>query len=269
LDKKLPILIICQGSGYDSNTKGFLRIASKFSEQVAGLVIEKQGVKYGDKGDSLTQEYKDHNVVYNRVYDYLRVLQYLRANAGWWNGDVYVVGGSEGGLLAGMIASFYPGVKGLGILCYGGGLKFGEAWPVSSGMQVKSDGGDSLAVKKEEAATRDTLELARLNANFIQSYNNEDNTYAWWASSTDLRLSNSLVDLKIPIFVAQGTEDMMALPASAQKLQKVFLERKKYNLQYKEYIGYDHGFRDKESKSHLGEVLTEAITWILNDPKIH
>ena len=44
-EKKIPLLILCQGSGYDSNTEGFLGVAAKFDEQVAGLMIEKQGVQ--------------------------------------------------------------------------------------------------------------------------------------------------------------------------------------------------------------------------------
>lgn len=262
-EKKLPILILCQGSGYDSNTKGFLGIAAKFEEQVVGLMIEKQGVKYGDTGDSLSPLYKENNTVYNRLYDYLRVLQYLRKNADWWNGDVYVFGGSEGGLLAGMLASYYPNVKGLAIICYGGGLKFGEAWPISSGLQKKLEGADSNAVRKEELAVKDTLDNIKQHATFLQSFSGDDNTYAWWASVINLRLSNSLVDLDIPIFVGQGSEDVMAPPISAKRLQQVFQQSGKTNLFLKEYAGYDHSFTDLLHKNHLAEVCVDAISWIL------
>ena len=120
---KLPLLIFCQGSGYDSNTEGFLAIMKRFEKRAIALAIEKQGVKYGDKGDTLTTEYKLSNTVYNRLYDYLPVLQYLRINAPWWNGDVYVIGGSEGGMLADMLACYYPNVKAVGIFSFGGGLE--------------------------------------------------------------------------------------------------------------------------------------------------
>lgn len=261
--KKMPLLILCQGSGYDSNTEGFLSIAAKFKEQVVGLMIEKQGVKYGDKGDSLSLLYKENNTVYNRLYDYLRVLQYLKEHADWWNGEVYVFGGSEGGLLAGMLASYYPNVKGLAIICYGGGLKFGEAWPISSGLQKKLDGADSNAVRAEELAVKDTLENIRQHATFLESFSGDDNTYAWWASIMNLRLSNSLIDLEVPIFVGQGTEDIMAPPLSARKLQQVFQQAGKNNLFLKEYVGYDHSFTDQSNKNHLAEVCIEAISWIL------
>jgi dienelactone hydrolase len=261
--KKRPLLIFCQGSGYDSNTQGFLGLAAQFGKQVIGLVLEKQGVKYGDKGDSLAKSYTENNTVYNRLYDYLRVLQYLRANANWWNHEVYIVGGSEGGLLAGLLASFYPDTKGLAILCYGGGLKFGEAWPISSGLLKKAEGADSAAVKKEELIVKDSLDYIRQNATVTKSFSGDDNTYAWWASIVDLRLSNSLVDLNIPIFVGQGTEDMMAPPVSAKKLQQAFQQSGKKNFYLKEYEGYDHSFTDKEQKSHLVEVFMEAISWIL------
>ncbi len=266
-DKRMPILIFCQGSGYDSNTKGFLGLAAEFSDQVVGLVIEKQGVKYGDRGDKITKEYKEHNTVYNRLYDYLRVLQYLKANVTWWSGSIFIIGGSEGGLLAGMLASFYPDTRGLAILCYGGGMKFGESWPASLGLQKKEQGGNNAAIKKEEALAKDSIEYARVHANFSQSYSGDDNTLAWWASSTDLRLSNSLIDLTIPIFVGQGTEDLMALPASAKKLQQDFIDKKKTNLYLKEYQGYNHSFTDKDHKNHLVEVYLEAIDWMMRNRK--
>ena len=79
----------------------------------------------------------------------------------------------------------------------------------------------------------------------------------------DLRLSNSLVDLDIPIFVGQGTEDIMAPPISAKKLQQVFQQAGKTNLYLKEYIGYDHSFTNQEHKNHLVEVCVDAISWIL------
>ena len=79
----------------------------------------------------------------------------------------------------------------------------------------------------------------------------------------DLRLSNSLVDLDVPIFVGQGTEDIMAPPISAKKLQQVFQQAGKTNLYLKEYAGYDYSFTDQEHKSHLVEVCVDAISWIL------
>ena len=79
----------------------------------------------------------------------------------------------------------------------------------------------------------------------------------------DLRLSNSLVDLDIPIFVGQGTEDIAAPPVSAKKLQQLFLQAGKINLYLKEYAGYDHSFTDQAHKDHLVEVCIDAISWTL------
>jgi pimeloyl-ACP methyl ester carboxylesterase len=261
---KLPLLIFCQGSGYDSNTDGFLSIMHQFEKKAVGLAIEKEGVQYSDKGDTLSDVYKQNNTVYNRLYDYLRVLQYLKINATWWNGNVYVIGGSEGGLLAGMLACYYPNVKALALFSFGGGLNFGEAWPISSGLQKKAEGASAAEIQTEVNSVKDTLNYIRKNATYLKSYSGEDNTYAWWASIIDLRLENSLLDLKIPIFLAQGTEDMMAPPVSAQKLHEDFIKNGKKNLYYKEYKGHDHEYKDKNNESHLVEVIMEAIKWMLN-----
>ena len=154
---------------------------------------------FGDAGDVLTQEYINNNTVHNRLYDYLRVLGFLRANIDWWNGEVYMVGGSEGGLLAGMLACYYPGVKGLSIFSFGGGLNFGEAWPISSGLQVKAEGGTEDEVQRKIQVVKDSLQMIRGDASFSTSYSGSDNTYAWWNSIIDLRLENCLLDLELSL----------------------------------------------------------------------
>jgi len=260
---KLPIMIFCQGSGYDSNTRGFLGLIGQFEKQIVGLAIEKQGVKFGDSGDNLTNEYIMNNTIYNRLYDYLRVLQYLRTSAEWWNGEIYVVGGSEGGLLAGMIACFYPDVKGLVIFSFGGGLNFGEAWPISSGLQIRTDGASKLEIKKKINDVKDSLHMIRQEPIFSKSYSGADNTYAWWNSIIDLRLENCLLDLTIPIYLVQGARDIMVPPISARTLNESFIKAGKSNLFYKEYEDYDHAFFDKGKNSHLVEVVTESIDWLL------
>ena len=259
----MPIMIFCQGSGYDSNTEGFLGVLQLFEDEVVGLAIEKQGVLLGDAGDRLTQEYRDHNTVHNRLYDYLRVLAYLRSNIEWCNGEVYLVGGSEGGLLAGMLACYYPNVKGVSIFSFGGGLNFGEAWPISSGLQVKAEGGTEGEINRRVQEVKDSLQMIRGEATFSATYSGSDNTYAWWNSIIDLRLENCLLDLEIPIYLAQGSLDVMAPPISAKRLHESFMKEGKTNLLYKEHEGYDHGFKDEAGKSLLVQVIMEGIEWIL------
>lgn len=261
----LPIVLFCQGSGYDSNTAGFLGIIRQFEDKAVGLAIEKEGVELGDTGDSLTNEYKVNNLVSNRLYDYLRVLQYMKTAAPWWNGDLFVVGGSEGGLLAGMLACYYPNVKGVAIFSFGAGLNFGEAWPIAVRLQKEFDGAGKADIDTEVASALDSLQLTRITPTHQRSYSGEDNTYAWWNSILDLRLNNCLIDLDIPIYLAQGSDDMMSPAISAQTTIKAFLDRGKTNLFYKEYAGYDHSFLDKAGNSHLVEVVTESIRWILRD----
>jgi pimeloyl-ACP methyl ester carboxylesterase len=262
--KKVPLLIICQGTGADCMVEAFLGITEQWKDSMGRMVIEKPGVKLGDDGKTISAEYKEYNAVYNRFYDYLRMLQYLKPRAGWWDGNVYVIGGSEGGLLAGMLASYYPNVKAAAILSFGGGLNFGEAWPQAIAYQNKLEGKSekqiNLAVKK----ANDSLQIARNNPTNKKSYEGEDNTYMWWASITDLRLVNTLTDLDIPVLLVHGTEDIMMPVVSAQKLNDAFSKKGKTNLEYKEYADYDHGYTDKEGKSHYAAVFIDAIKWMWN-----
>ena len=79
----------------------------------------------------------------------------------------------------------------------------------------------------------------------------------------DLRLENCLIELEIPIYLAQGSLDVMAPPISAQRLHESFMKEGKTNLLYKEYKGYDHGFKDEEGNSYLVQVIMEGIEWLL------
>ena len=174
-----------------------------------------------------------------------------------------MIGGSEGGLLAGMLACFYPDIKGLAIFSFGGGLNFGEAWPISRGLQIKDDGVTNEKATEQMEIVKDSLQMIRKEPSFTKSYSGYDNTYAWWNSIIDLRLENCLLDLTIPIYLLQGSTDIMAPPISAQTLNESFIKNGKTNLFYKEYEGYDHAYFDKEGKSHLVQVITESIDWLL------
>ncbi len=55
----------------------------------------------------------------------------------------------------------------------------------------------------------------------------------------------------------------MAPPISARTLNESFIKKGKTNLFYKEYEGYDHAYFDRDGNSHLIEVITEAIDWVL------
>ena len=262
-DVKLPVVIFCQGSGYNSTTKEFLGLLQPFNTKAVGLVIEKQGVKFADKGDTLRDDFIQNNTVHQQLYDYLRVLQYMRVNMRWWNGEVYVIGESEGGLLAGLLASFYPNVKAVAILSYGAGMNFGEAGAASINLHKKAEGATANEIETDIEAFKDTLNQIRKNPTYLKSYNGHQNTYAWWSSIMDLRLQNALLDLTIPIYMAQGAQDLTAPPASARLLKEAFIRNKKSNLIYKEYPDYDHAFTDKINESHFTEVVTEAIKWLL------
>lgn len=262
-DVKLPVVIFCQGSGYNSGTNEFLGLLQPFNTKAVGLVIEKQGVKFGDQGDTLRDDFIQNNSVHQQLYDYLRVLQYMRVNMRWWNGEVYVIGGSEGGLLAGLLASFYPNVKAVAILSYGAGLNFGEAWSAAIHLQKKAEGATANEIEKDIEAFQDTLHQIRKNPTYLKSYNGRANTYAWWSSIMDVRLQNALLDLTIPIYLAQGAQDLTAPPSSARLLKEAFIRNKKSNLIYKEYPDYDHAFKDNISESHFTEVVTEAIKWLV------
>jgi dienelactone hydrolase len=82
---------------------------------------------------------KRYNTVELRISDYLQTMAHFRTAAQWWNGQLYIIGMSEGGLTTGMVAAFAPETKRVAILSYGGGLTMAEARPDAIAAETLKD----------------------------------------------------------------------------------------------------------------------------------
>jgi pimeloyl-ACP methyl ester carboxylesterase len=78
---------------------------------------------------------------------------------------------------------------------------------------------------------------------------------------------DDLLKLKIPIYMAYGTEDIIADLCDLMPL--FFIEKGKTNLTLKRYLGMDHNFfevdedgRANHDKAHWIEVMQEFVNWI-------
>ena len=127
--EKVSLLILMQGSGCGTAQRAFAwgeKANTKGKKKVAVLVAEKVGVHAGDTGKDFSDEYHQHNTLPLRVFDYSQILLRLRNTATWWDQELYILGGSEGGALAAIIAGFAPETKKVAIFISGGGLTLVE-----------------------------------------------------------------------------------------------------------------------------------------------
>ena len=96
-------------------------------------------------------------------------------------------------------------------------------------------------------------------------------TYQRWASFTQTDPVDVLVELDIPIYIANGSLDENSV-LSADYIYLEFLRKRKTNLTYKTYPGYDHQFNELifkdgqviDAKPQLDKALEAAYEWLKN-----
>jgi len=94
-------------------------------------------------------------------------------------------------------------------------------------------------------------------------------TYKRWSSFTERDPYKYLLELDIPIYIANGSLDEYSV-LSADYIQLEFIKNKKENLTYKTYPNYDHQFNEiitengqfVEAKPKLENVLKVAFDWL-------
>lgn len=259
--KKTGVILFLQGSICASEREGTLRLFDGWRNKYAVLYIEKPGVEWGQ--DKCPDYYLKHNTIDQRMWDIMAVISHIRKEK-WFNGNIYVIGASEGGLMAGLTAANVPEVRRVAILSYGGGLTMSEMWGELAYKGVLKETGSEQEALREKEAAKIAFEEAHINPSFIKTYSGDTNTYAWWRSELDIRLVNNLKNLDIPIYLYHGELDQFDSIESVRKTRDIFNQLGKNNLEYRELKGLDHGFNDKDGNSHLEKIFMEAIGELLN-----
>jgi dienelactone hydrolase len=264
---KFPLIILMQGSGCDSLVDPFLGLTESYGDRYARLVVEKVGVKRGDDGQHCTQDYLTYNTVDLRIFDYLQVLSHLRAAASWWDGKLYIIGASEGGLTAGILAAFAPETQRVAILSYGGGVTMAEARPDAIYGEVIQEGRTPAQAAASKAEAIKVYPDIRANPVAGRDFDGDTNTYKWWASILDLRLANVLPDITAPIYLVQGSKDEEMPVDSSRKAAKLLAAQGRKDFEYCEYPGLSHEYNTSDGKSELAGVFLDAIDWLTDAPK--
>jgi dienelactone hydrolase len=260
VDKRVGVVVMLQGSVCESEQDGFAALLEPWQQRYALLYVAKPGSSLAF--EACDESYLRTNTIQQRVADLQLVIRELKKQR-WWNRKLYLIGGSEGGLIAGLAATQIRETQRVAILSFGGGLTMSEMWP---GIAYNGVLGESSSVALAQQERRNVLEgfaKARANPQSVEVFNGDSNTLKWWASILDIRLSDTLINFRRPILLMHGSEDQMAAVAGARSMVRTFADAGKKNLTYQEFAGYNHGFIDKEGKKHDEEVFDQALTWLL------
>lgn len=254
-----PLVVILQGSEC-------LRVEHKYGPMIeqlnqAGvgvLRIEKPGLTPTTPIGQCPPEYLQKNTLDRRLWDVLRVLAELRGNPGW-NGRLALVGGSEGGMLVGLLAPLVPEARAAVILSSGGGLSFDQELKLMIATHMRSQGAPPDKVAEEQGKLEEVFQLARREPSTTREWGSDGklarNTYLWLSRALDLSIWRALLAYQGPILVVHGTADASTPVESARELERRFLEAGRGNLELRLDPGGQHGPRP--------EVIQESLDWVV------
>ncbi len=253
---KQGVLVIAQGSGCQSVAlnSNVARAKSLLSDFVV-LTVEKYGVRPEDDPvdqSNCSPTFYAHHTVSQRADDYMQVLSELKKQS-WWNGQLALFGGSEGGAV---VAELAPQTSANAVVIFstGTGISLREAFkqvvppPIAAGAEA---------------------EFAKIRADPLSSKVWGGNSYRWWADIMDRVLVDDLLRAREPILLVQGELDRNAPVSAGRAARDAFSRAGRCNLTYWEFKGYDHQMIDVWGKSHSPEVLNRISAWLrarLADP---
>lgn len=258
--EKAGLIILAQGSGCQSvTTSENMKLARSAFPDLTALTVDKYSVETGDNppdpfDKDCSASFRAHHTMTQRVEDYLQVLESLR-QAPWWNGQLVLFGGSEGGDIAARLAAKTK-ADAVILLSTGGGTSFGE-------MVKQSMEGEMLInkVPKEHWPQVDK-EFAHARANPQSSETWAGSSYRFWADAIDHRPVDAMLQSDAALLLIQGSADTSTPVSNARMTLDAFDKAKRCNLTYWEFAGYSHGMQDAQGANRMADVLAQAGFWL-------
>ena len=244
------LLLIAQGSGCTpaSGSPNIAQVAALLPD-FAVITVEKQGIPSGSRWRASEPQcsaaYRQLNTVSQRAADTQRVIETLR-KAPWWNGQLVLFGGSEGGAVVAMLA---PRVRPSAVIIMSTAL----------GRSFRSTFLQLAPPAEREAAERT---FGQIKTRPLSGEVYAGQSFRWWADILDHDLTADVLATRSPVLLLQGGHDQSAPVEVARRVAVEFSKSDRRNLTYWEFPNYDHHMRDPSGVSHLGEVLKKAQGWL-------
>lgn len=262
------ILLVLQGSQcMDVSPGGADHLGFDPPDALARLDIQKYGIDEqvnGNDGKSCPPTYLANNTIHQRVSDVLAVVSTLRSKASWWNGQIFLMGTSEGATVAAMVGPLMPETQGIVLINGSIGRPFREGWADAMAASVIKAGASESDVQAVRNEAEATWTRARLEPRSDVEVFGVGNTLKWWASIIDLRPSNHLLMSDAPILLMQSENDEMTPTSSARSVVDQFKALGKTNLTYVELPGLNHGLRKADGTPGWEPVMQNVYRWLEN-----
>lgn len=250
--KRRGLLLMLQGSGCEpvAEREWVKTEPLLLAPEHTVVTIEKYGVvpSQGVAGfvDGCSSDYWSRNTLQQRVLDAAMVISRLRAER-WWNRELVIYGGSEGGAVAAMLAPLLPETRAVIIVSSGIGVPVAELIRSAVPPPVASQ----ISAMLVEAKTNPTGRKQFGGASF-----------RWWADAADLTPAKALLQTHFPVLLIHGGHDEFAPVSTARATRDLFDAARNRNLTYREYPSYDHAMKDAAGIDHRPAVLRAASDWL-------
>ena len=265
---KVPLVLIIDGSGCVSSKRedfraNYLAVGGRVGRAVATLAVEKPGVEPGAAwGSKCSETFLRHYSIDQRVLDHLRAIQHLRKHASWWNGDIYLYGWSDGGMIGAQVAAYTPEVKRAVLGGTGGGIPMTaqfENYFMCAPDRTKDRDACITKVREQFRDIRD-------NPSPLKTWSGDDNSYRTWATRLDSVEYHIIKDLKIPVLMAHGALDRDGTPVeSARELMRLLKADGETHVQYWEIPSMGHGIGNVEPVRRE-KLLNAMYNWLFAQP---
>lgn len=292
INTKKPVIVFCQGSlpiplvfDFGGGKRSITGINNfdyqKIAEKYHIIIISPPSIPLIVHEDNLNSQYayvtnrsdehsypKDYNLN-NYLEKYIErgnsVIEFL-ISQDWVNKEnILIVGHSQGARVAVKIASQNKNISALGFLS---GNPLGRVDQFIRQSRLLEQKGEITEEKAQENINNIYKWWEWANANIDKpSERGEDSPRNIVSFSTPT--INDLINIKIPVFVAYGTKDIVASYCDLLPIDFVRAEKKNYKV--KPYIGLDHNYMEVDSlgkpiveKCYWDTVMTDFIDWVEN-----
>lgn len=222
-----PLVVLLQGSECRRVNDKYQSFIEKFQQHGIGVLrIEKPGLTPDTALGECPPLYLQKNTLERRIWDVLSVVGEMRKDSRW-DGNLALVGGSEGAMLTGLTAPLIPETRAVVLISGGGGDTFAE----EIGQVMSRQGAPPQQLEQFRALCRQVHQEPTTTKEWASDGKMARNTHLWLSRAEDLAIYRSLLRVDAPILVVHGAADSSTPLHSAQKLEQIFQSKGRANLE--------------------------------------
>lgn len=244
------LLLILQGSDCRSvlTNNSVKEALPKVRPDADVLLIEKWGLS--PHTSDCPQTYIDNDSPSQRVNDAKQVLEHLNKNKGYQS--IYVLGGSEGAVIAVMLREAFPGITAT-IAFNGGGNSFQD--DIEHNIKASTPAEVTASVVAEFREFAEQIKTSKEPF----PVNSSQHGYKWWKEMLTLKQTKVIEHGNTPLLIVQSGQDASVDPEKTHIMIENLSSSENVKYQYFEEL--DHGLRKENGDSIDDSALAAMRGW--------